>query len=211
MPAQRRQCPLRFDHPGRACDHVEALGRESGLRRLCGGGRGGAHVEGGGGEGEPRAAPTPPQPQPHSPLLSRTSNPSSRPKPLPTQTLPRYHPTPAPTCPHAPNHSNTNPRRTTRRQGGVSSRARRTTRSQPSRTRRCTTARSLRRCGCRWANVCLEMRTCTCARACACVHVHVHLRVLVDLSSPPPAANYTCRCICMYVRMRGVCAFRSSG
>ena len=57
VPAQRRQCPLRFDHPGRACDHVEALGRESGLRRLCGGGRGGAHVEGGGGEGEPRAAP----------------------------------------------------------------------------------------------------------------------------------------------------------
>ena len=48
--------------------------------------------------------PNPPQPHPHSPLLPRTSNPSSRPKPLPTQTLPRYHPTPAPTCPHAPNH-----------------------------------------------------------------------------------------------------------
>ena len=25
----------------------------------------------------------------------------------------------------------------------------------------------------------------------------VHLYVLVDLSSPPPPANYTCRCICM--------------
>ena len=159
--------------------------------------------------------PNPPQPQPHSPLLSRTSNPSSRPKPLPTQTLPRYHPTPAPTCPHAPNHSNTNPRRTTRRQGGVSSRARRTTRSQPSRTRRCTTARSLRRCGCRWGHfLSRDVHMCTCM---------VHLYVLVDLSSPLPAAvNYNthtdamhmcawCRCICMYVRMRGVCAFRSSG
>ena len=54
---QKSSVSLRFDHPGRACDHVEALGREGGRRRLCGGGRGGAHVEGGGGEGEPRVAP----------------------------------------------------------------------------------------------------------------------------------------------------------
>ena len=57
MPTRRRECCCAFDHAGRACNHVEALGREGRCRRLCGGGRGSAHVEGGGGEGEPRVAP----------------------------------------------------------------------------------------------------------------------------------------------------------